>query len=298
MEISGNTKPKSLPSKKKEKRVCQSKYWCFTWNNYGDAVVSEWQQMLIVSDIKFIMGYEVGEKMETPHIQGYLESEFRIRPSALKYPGDMKWSKIHWEKRSGTALQAIKYCAKDGKWKRNGLTVPRPLVKVTYAILKEWQKRIADIFKDPEDPLWGRKVYWFWEPEGKLGKTALAKYFVDQMDALVVGGKVADAKYGIAKRVEEGGEVGIVVFNIPRCNLGKVSYEAIEAIKDGLFFSPKYESTMVRFNSPHVIVFANDPPELSKLSRDRWVVEDLSYLTTIPLTRVVYSPPAQAPGFI
>ena len=46
----------------------------------------------------------------------------------------------------------------------------------------------------------------------------------------------------------------------------------MEAIKNGCFFSGKYESGMVRFNSPHILVFANEPPERTKLSQDRWCV--------------------------
>jgi hypothetical protein len=29
-----------------------------------------------------------------------------------------------------------------------------------YNFLNEKQKVIADKFKEPEDPLWGRKIYW------------------------------------------------------------------------------------------------------------------------------------------
>jgi len=44
----------------------------------------------------------------------------------------------------------------------------------------------------------------------------------------------------------------------------------LESIKNGLFFSGKYESTQVVMNSPHLIIFANEPPDKSKMSADRW----------------------------
>ncbi len=55
-----------------------------------------------------------------------------------------------------------------------------------------------------------------------------------------------------------------------------VSYQALEEIKDGIFFSGKYEGGMKIFNSPHVICFANFSPAEHKLSGDRWVVEEVS----------------------
>ena len=54
-----------------------------------------------------------------------------------------------------------------------------------------------------------------------------------------------------------------------------MSYIAIEGIKDGCFFSAKYEAGMCVYNPPHVMVFANKAPELTMLSSDRWVVKCL-----------------------
>jgi len=60
------------------------------------------------------------------------------------------------------------------------------------------------------------------------------------------------------------------VFDIPRTNIDYLNYEAIESIKNGCFFSGKYECTQVIMNCPHVIIFANSPPLEHKLSIDRW----------------------------
>ena len=99
---------------------------------------------------------------------------------------------------------------------------------------------------------------------------------VDQMNAICVGGKAADAKCIIASVVQKTGECPpIVIIDIPRCNGGFVSYQAIESIKNGIMVSTKYESGMVRFNKPHLLIFANEPPNMEKLSKDRWVVTEL-----------------------
>jgi len=49
----------------------------------------------------------------------------------------------------------------------------------------------------------------------------------------------------------------IVIFNFSRGLEERVNYNAIEAVKDGLIFSGKYESKTKIFNSPHVVIFCN-----------------------------------------
>lgn len=91
--------------------------------------------------------------------------------------------------------------------------------------------------------------------------------------ALVVSGKASDIKCAIAgmKIKPE-----VVIFCCPRNSEGYISYDALEQVKDGMFFSGKYESEMVLFNNPHVIVFANFAPDLAKLSVDRWKIVNLN----------------------
>lgn len=64
----------------------------------------------------------------------------------------------------------------------------------------------------------------------------------------------------------------LIVVDCPRSQQDYINYGAIEQIKNGLIFSGKYEGTQLVFNSPHVIVFANEPPDYSKMSMDRWNV--------------------------
>jgi len=67
-----------------------------------------------------------------------------------------------------------------------------------------------------------------------------------------------------------------VIFDVPRDNGNKISYKSVESIKNGMIYSPKYESKYKLFNSPHIIIFANEPPQLEKLSIDRWVVKEIT----------------------
>ena len=61
--------------------------------------------------------------------------------------------------------------------------------------------------------------------------------------------------------------------NVPKCleseGGGYISYEALENIKDMYFYSGKYEGGCVNGNSPHIYIFANFPPDESKMTVDR-----------------------------
>ncbi len=260
----GNTKPHPSASKR----------WCFTWNNYSEEQFVQLVQVFGLMELDgadWIIGREVGES-GTPHLQGYVRAKKRWRPSQL---GNW-WNKAHWEKCKGTHEQNVKYCAKEGNYTKSaGTEVRRPIAQIETADLRPHQVAIAEQFKEPEDPKFGRKIHWFYEKQGGWGKSVLATYMVDQMGAIEVGGGAKDCFFGLVAAMEKR-DVPIVIFYIPMCQLGYVSYQAIEKIKDGKFFSSKYESGMVRFNRPWVICFANEEPAYESLSEDRWVVEELS----------------------
>jgi len=260
----GNTKPPPL-------RIVPSKRWTFTYNNYPEDAVETLCTILPRHNIEYIFGEEVGEK-GTPHLQGYLEAALKIRPIE-KLGLD---TKIHWEKAKGTKAQNLAYCAKDGKYHHSAKLRPiRPVALMKREYLWPKQLAIVDIFEHYEDPLWGRLIYWFWEPTGKWGKSVIATHLVDFGDAIEVSGAAKDVFCGVVNAIEKRGDIKTVVFDIPRRSLGYVQYQAIEKLKDGKFFSPKYESDMCRFNRPHIVCFANEPPDETAMSRDRWIIKEL-----------------------
>lgn len=253
----------------KKKQIAPSKRWVFTLNNYTQEHIDLISS--IVPDIcdKYIIGKEVGDS-GTPHLQGFISFKEKKRPKSI-----IPIPEIHWEKALGDDMSQ-NYCGKEGDVILQK-SIPRPLVKVTRDLLQPKQLAIADRFIEPEHPLFGRKVYWFWENDGNWGKSFTALYMVDQMNAILVSGANNDILCGVQKYIETHGNApGIIIFDIPRVNKEHVSYQAIESLKNGCFFSGKYESGMVRFNKPHLIVFSNEEPETHKLSEDRWVIEELS----------------------
>ncbi len=274
----GNTSPPPKKRKRTKPQVAPAKNWCFTLNNWTvkDADVFEDEAHEEVPIL--IMQSEIGEENKTPHLQGYLQFAEKHRPLDF-YANLLGHKRTSWRVAKGSKEQNMVYCSKNETWDgnlryRRGL--PRELMKLTRAHMRPNQLAIADDYVEFEDELFGREIHWYWEGKGGWGKSILMKYMVDQMGAIVLGGANKDSLYGVASYVEKHGEgPPIVIFDVPRVNKGGISYQSLEKIKDGCFFNGKYESGMVRFNSPHVIVFANVQPEYDKLSNDRWCVKEL-----------------------
>lgn len=67
----------------------------------------------------------------------------------------------------------------------------------------------------------------------------------------------------------------IVLINLSRQNEGHFSYAAVEAIKDGLIFSGKYEGGTKLIPHPHIVIFSNWYPARENLTEDRWDIRTL-----------------------
>jgi len=136
--------------------------------------------------------------------------------------------------------------------------------------LYEWQKEIVEIIKQkPHD----RKIYWYWERKGGVGKSTFTKYLWLKGDvAFFTSGKTADIAYAY------NGEK-TVVFDLPRTTEERFNYNALEQLKNGMLFSSKYESGAKVFAVPHVFIFANWEPERAFISDDKWVVSEISSRT-------------------
>lgn len=275
--VEGTDLEETTPLPRRKVQGVLRKRWAFTLNNYTSRDVDLLKTKEVMSVPVMIFQSEIAAT-GTKHLQGYLEFAKQRRPLQF-YKRILGHSRMHWTACDGDREKNVTYCTKedtyDGKIRyERGL--PRRLVKLTREVMRANQLAIADEYKEFEDPLFGREIHWYWEEKGGWGKSILCKYMVHQMGALLLGGANKDALYGVASWVTKFGEgPPIIIFDIPRVNAGAVSYQSLEYIKNGVFYNSKYESGMVLFNSPHILVFANCPPDYTKLSPDRWCVKEL-----------------------
>lgn len=279
----GNTKAQSN----------QLKYWCFTFHN-GD--FREIEEKMNSLDLDFwIFSQEYGKSGDKPHLQGYLECKTERRWTEFKMSKE-----IHWENRKGNRENNIVYiCKKEGqkekpyiidwnkKWSSSDneyctkvlkdyerKNSKKPIKVIDKDRLYDWQNEILSILaKDPCD----RTLFWYYSKLGGVGKSSFCKYLAINHEALILSGKAADMKYAVCMWKEKHKEYPkIIILDIARNQkIHKLDYTGIEEIKNGLFFSSKYESEMVYGNNPHFICFANDEPFYEGVMEDRWVVKEI-----------------------
>lgn len=145
---------------------------------------------------------------------------------------------------------------------------PVPQLNIT---LRPWQQNLVNILEGPVDT---RKIYWYWERTGNVGKSWLATLLLTNYGATVLStGKTADVAYLLD-------HPKIVVFDISRAQgMEHVNFSVMEDIKNGRIFSPKYESIIKAFDIPHIVVFANEPCPPGKFSADRLCEVEISTAT-------------------
>ncbi len=161
-----------------------------------------------------------------------------------------------------------------GPWSK-GISGVRtePLDLVPVRDLTTWQRVILEMCTTK--CLTKRAIYWLWSEAGGTGKTALCKRLEDQCDAMLFERKASD----IASRVLLEGVKQCYVCHLSRDTQVTGEYKMIENLKDGLLSSGKFKGGQANFNSPHVLIFANYPPDEFRLSADRWQVWELPAAT-------------------
>lgn len=261
--VSGNTEVPKPPARKNNALY----NWVFTIKESEYTQIQLWNR-LKCHCAKFKYSLEVGEGGYR-HWQGMMNLRKKLRLSGVK---KLLGRIAHLE---GTRDEeaALLYCEKEethiaGPW---SFGYPREkTMKEDVTTWKEWQLKVLEIAAlKPDD----RTVYWIYDKKGGSGKTTVAREIVQTYGGLIIGGASARDIYCAA--IDSNAEHFII--NIARDHMMEgICFRAMEALKDGMFFSPKYESKSIVWNyNVHVIVFANHEPDLDGLSRDRWKIFEI-----------------------
>lgn len=250
-------------SGEKKKQISPAKYWAFTLNNWTEKQYSSIVPKLDYLCDRWVIGKEVGDGVEedritgelipkgTPHLQGYLEFKKKKRPV-----GAIGIKEIHFAIRykNATGEDNYNYCSKDGDFECKGF--PPPVITINRKDFYPWQEEMVKLFETP-CPWDDRKIYWR-HGNINIGKTQFCKWMIKHLDAVVIDG---DKKHILSQ-----------VQNCPTCNIfivllaygdEKVSYRALEQIKDGLFcatFGTDNNKMTIR-NAPHLLIIGNEEPD-------------------------------------
>jgi len=268
VEPGGNTKTPGQPEPEPAKNI-QLYRWCFTLKFSTDSTLSQRSQEIQLWTTlnnfckKFQFQLEKGEETGYLHFQGVFSLNEKHRfgetinilgyPNIRLSPCRSWWGSWNYTKKEETHVS--------GPWNQD-----KKPINIDYKIDQKWQQDLIEIIKQEPDH---RKIFWFYDEIGGKGKTNMAKYLVDNHDACYLNcGGAGDIAYFYDGQP-------VVVFDYPRTLEGRISYDSIESLKNGILFSKKYESKVKRFDKPHVIVFANFEPDEERLSKDRWVIVTL-----------------------
>lgn len=244
--------------------ITRSRAYIYTLNNPSELEISLLEKFDTEAQ-KYGRQEEVGASGNY-HIQGCWSFKHPRRFTAIK----KKLPRIHLEKMKGTWEQAHGYATDPKKRKPNGKVWSSEVILVDPMDGKEWYEWQIDLMEILRDKPDDRTIIWLWDREGCCGKTTLAKHIcMNYKGAYYLQGKGNDIKYGVAQMKEP----RILIFDYTRSLESFVSWEAIESVKNGIFFCGKYESTMKIYNPPHVVCFANFKPDETKLSVDRWLIQ-------------------------
>lgn len=249
----------------------RARRWVFTLNNFTDDEDTTIKKYL--STKTHVVGYEIGEN-GTAHLQGYFEDKNPISFETLK----KIMPRAHFEKANGSADDNYKYCSKDGVFYSNmPETEEQMILRLEYnndmVVWKPWQQDIINmIHRQPDN----RKIHFVVDTIGNSGKSYLAKYLIIKYkDIIITNGRAENSFNQLLTHRQQKKRVIAVLVDCPRCKTDYLSYEAIEAIKNGCFYSGKYEGGQLAFCQPHVIVFMNERPNITKLTDDRYDIVEL-----------------------
>lgn len=244
--------------------------WCFVVNN-PEEVLEDFERYVKLECEKYTYQLERGEKKGTLHIQAalYFKSQRTWGALVKRWPTAYIRKAKNWK---DLEKYSRKVATRESEVKTNIRKVKDPMEGLTpYG----WQAALIDEISGEPD---ARKIIWYHEPNGRAGKTTLAKSLCLRYpgEIMYVAGAGADVRYGVKKWLDDNeGNLKCVIFGFPRSMEQKISYEALEQVKDGIFYNTKFESGMAMFDPPHVVVFSNWAPDKSKLSKDRWDIREI-----------------------
>jgi len=215
------------------------------------------------------------------HYQGMLRLTTKRRSATLggelgtKFPGIWVAPAV-----TGQSEALRRYCMKEHSTFRDGPWADKPINRAfgkTYegkglpAKLHPWQQHIVDTVKQECKDT--RTVNWVYDDEGGKGKSTLAKYIGYHRLGYTFTVLTSN---GIAYMVIKRGAAPCYIFDIPRTKSKKISmdevYSVLEQVKNGHVISDKYDGGELLMDHPHVWVFSNYMPNLSKMSRDRFKI--------------------------
>lgn len=295
--------------------VLQSRAWCFTLNNYSPSDVDRLSNLdLSSTGVRYlIFGREVSQS-GTPHLQGFVSFQSKKRLGGVKTiigdahcaPSRSVQGSIDYCKKDGHFTE-LGECPVSKQGERNDLKKIQDLIRQGHHDTDWWlenhpdswaqhlnfiktyvKKNIRDNLPAP-DPfplriwqaaLWGflrgprdrRLIVFVVDPQGNTGKSWFMQYYeyYHARTYITTCSNYANQCHAYSETTR------VAFIDVARTRMEYFSYEFIEHMKNGMFLSGKYESSVKRFLPPHCVVMCNERPNEAALSKDRYVIYDVN----------------------
>lgn len=215
---------------------------------------------------KWIIGKEVGQ-------DGYKHWQIRYKIGEARTTSSQYDT---WRSYGGHVTRAVvndwRYEAKTGdyicSWERS-------ISFIKHGHLRRPQARIVRMLqasgKAKKGEAESRKIVVWYNKTGRQGKTYLVKWLVSNHKAVYIPPQMKTAISMIAWAY--GYPSDTYVIDMPR-NVKNTEelWGAIETIKDGYTYDPRYENKFRLSRSPRILVLTNKLPPRGLLSDDRWEI--------------------------
>lgn len=131
--------------------------------------------------------------------------------------------------------------------------------------LDGWQTQLVERLNQPPC---NRGLTWIYSDHGRVGKSYFATHYRPGEVIYLSSGNHADIYYVLSQSIHT---TSVVWFDYPRDKADTFPYSIVEQLKNCMFISTKYVSSVIRHQPVHVVVTTNFAPEWCKLSNDRWI---------------------------
>lgn len=157
------------------------------------------------------------------------------------------------------------YERKEGRFVSSDDT--KDILGVRFGTLRRTQRDIIEMARSQND----RQVDVWLDPKGNHGKSWLSLHLFENGKALLVPRYCSTAREISSYICSSYRGQEFVIIDIPRAGrISKELYEAIEEIKDGAVFDPRYHGQMRNIRGAKIMVFTNQKLDTKYLSMDRW----------------------------
>jgi len=218
---------------------------------------------------KFCFQQEKCPTTDRLHFQGRVSLKTKVR-----FPKEFAKAIGHVSPTSRECTDDDFYVTKEetrvaGPWSEKDVPkyIPRDVRKVV--ALLPWQQTLFDISKVEND----RIIHYVYDNVGNIGKSVFTRWMMCNGHAQMLP-MINDSK-DIMRMVMDMPRSKTYIMDMPRAiNKDRLFqlYGGIEMVKGGYCYDDRYHFRQELFDPPNLIIFSNALPEVSMLSKDRWMI--------------------------